>query len=163
MSIPKSDVCKFEDKLSGSTSAPHAHSHDHGDGGGAHIHSDLLSAAEHGHTHEHLDHAGEDFTSSLDTYHLTEPLIMLFHLIREVCRKRSARLFEQRFQGAWIYYRDRGVRNLRSIIVLSLFFIIIEVRVNHSPVGSGKTALTLALCRALRDKYNIGESRALFR
>jgi len=24
------------------------------------------------------------------------------------------------------------------------------------PVGSGKTALTLALCRALRDKYNIG-------
>ncbi|MSQ52979.1 MAG: urease accessory protein UreG, partial [Betaproteobacteria bacterium] len=23
------------------------------------------------------------------------------------------------------------------------------------PVGSGKTALTLALCRALRDKYNI--------
>lgn len=110
MAIPKSDVCKFEDKLSGSTSAPQAHSHDHGDGGGAHIHSDLLSAAEHGHTHEHLDHAGEDYTSSLDTYHLTEPLIMLFHLIREVCRKRSARLFEQRFQGAWIYHRDRGVR-----------------------------------------------------
>ena len=24
------------------------------------------------------------------------------------------------------------------------------------PVGSGKTALTLALCRALRDKYNVG-------
>lgn len=28
-----------------------------------------------------------------------------------------------------------------------------------SPVGSGKTALTLALCRALRDNYNIGELR----
>lgn len=25
------------------------------------------------------------------------------------------------------------------------------------PVGSGKTALTLALCRALRDKYNLGK------
>lgn len=25
------------------------------------------------------------------------------------------------------------------------------------PVGSGKTALLLALCRALRDEYNIGE------
>lgn len=25
------------------------------------------------------------------------------------------------------------------------------------PVGSGKTALLLALCRALRDDYNIGE------
>ncbi len=24
------------------------------------------------------------------------------------------------------------------------------------PVGSGKTALTLALCRALREKYNVG-------
>lgn len=26
----------------------------------------------------------------------------------------------------------------------------------HRPVGSGKTALLLALCRALRDEYNIG-------
>lgn len=26
------------------------------------------------------------------------------------------------------------------------------------PVGSGKTALLLALCRAFRDDYNIGES-----
>jgi Ni2+-binding GTPase involved in maturation of urease and hydrogenase len=26
------------------------------------------------------------------------------------------------------------------------------------PVGSGKTALLLALCRALRDEYNIGAS-----
>jgi urease accessory protein len=25
------------------------------------------------------------------------------------------------------------------------------------PVGSGKTALLLALCRAMRDEYNIGE------
>lgn len=28
---------------------------------------------------------------------------------------------------------------------------------DYRPVGSGKTALTLALCRRLRDKYNIGE------
>ena len=26
----------------------------------------------------------------------------------------------------------------------------------YSPVGSGKTALTLALCKRLRDDYNIG-------
>jgi len=25
------------------------------------------------------------------------------------------------------------------------------------PVGSGKTALTLALCKKMRDEYNIGE------
>ena len=30
-----------------------------------------------------------------------------------------------------------------------------------SPVGSGKTALLLALCRALRDEYNIGTSPLL--
>jgi len=28
----------------------------------------------------------------------------------------------------------------------------------RSPVGSGKTALLLALCRAFRDEFNIGES-----
>lgn len=31
-------------------------------------------------------------------------------------------------------------------------------RAHVSPVGSGKTALLLALCRALRDDYNIGAS-----
>ena len=28
----------------------------------------------------------------------------------------------------------------------------------YSPVGSGKTALLLALCRAFRDEFNIGKS-----
>lgn len=30
------------------------------------------------------------------------------------------------------------------------------------PVGSGKTALTLALCKKMRDEYNIGEFPVFF-
>jgi len=103
MAIPKSDVCKFEDKLAGASNAPHLH--DHGDGAGAHSHD--LSAAEHGHTHEHLDHAGKFAERDMPDY--------------------SNRDFKER--GFTI-----GI---------------------GGPVGSGKTALTLALCRALRDRYNI--------
>lgn len=35
---------------------------------------------------------------------------------------------------------------------------ILTVFINNRPVGSGKTALTLALCKRLRDEYNIGSS-----
>ena len=31
---------------------------------------------------------------------------------------------------------------------------------SYSPVGSGKTALTLALCRRLRKEYNIGNENS---
>lgn len=106
MAAPKSDVCKFEDKLTSSPSA-HAHTHDHGDGGHTHSHSEPFNAAEHGHTHEHLEHAGKFAERDLPDY--------------------SNRDFKER--GFTI-----GI---------------------GGPVGSGKTALTLALCRALRDKYNI--------
>jgi len=105
MAALKSDVCKFEDKLT--SNPPHAHTHDHGDGGHTHSHSEPFNAIEHGHTHEHLENAGKYAERDLPDY--------------------SNRDFKER--GFTI-----GI---------------------GGPVGSGKTALTLALCRALRDKYNI--------
>ena len=39
---------------------------------------------------------------------------------------------------------------------LASLYLAVHSEIPLRPVGSGKTALTLALCKALRQEYNIG-------
>ena len=114
------------------TDAPH--SHDLGD--------------EHGHTHEHLEHPGK-----LD--HL--PTV-----------QSHGRLHDPSFKGSTRSATYPIIRTGTSMSVVSQSASVGaysgkgEITSVHgfmnSPVGSGKTALTLVLCQRLRSEYNIGPS-----
>lgn len=171
-------TCKFTDQLTSDTSPDrddqqpthdHGHGHDHsllghshGDGSGA------WTPLEHGHTHEHLEHAGTSSggTAWRDLNKCIER--------RQVRRKGPGQsgspsdLMKSSTDACPIWplkpdYSSRnwteraftiGIGGLGRLIASS----VIACSDHHrfSPVGSGKTALTLALCQALRDHYNIG-------
>lgn len=109
------------------------HSHDHG--------------GDHGHTHEHLDHPGICSPSSPR------------HVLHNPPQANSPSVI---FQITLLETFKSGVS--RSGSVGTWFMLLWRHSASRPfssrPVGSGKTALTLALCKRLRGTYNIGE-RAL--
>lgn len=110
------------------------HSHDHGD--------------EHGHTHEHLEHPGK-----LEDLLTVQPRDRLYHNFCKGSTRsatcpiiRSGTSMSAVSQSASVgAYSGKG----ESTSIHSF---------TNSPVGSGKTALTLVLCQRLRSEYNIGPS-----
>lgn len=102
------------------------HSHTH-EGGASHSHA----AADHGHTHEILDGPGSFLGREM-------PIIE--------GRDWKDRAFTVGIGGYVIcsHLKDFSGEEVTLII-----------RCGDRPVGSGKTALMLALCLALRDQYNI--------
>lgn len=143
----KNETVQFFNNLSGSAatqaSAPHSHEH----GGAAHSHD--FGLGEHGHTHEHLEHAG-----MLHTFCILVRWTNRLHLSKENTQSVTCRTFrpatlrsadlQSELEGNCTYVWKGG------------HFIDKDAHIS-SPVGSGKTALTLALCQRLRKEFNIGE------
>ena len=154
------DTVQFINSLSPAAAPAPAHSHDHSHGDAGHSHShDGLN--EHGHTHEHLDNPG----ASLPIPALLECQFLFQYELthapaarREVCRTRHARLLFAQLRGARLHRRHRRVRVSRPFSAFCDDAHAGRTRCLSSPVGSGKTALTLALCQKLRKEYNIGAS-----
>lgn len=122
-------VCQFENRLSPNDEhGTHSHSHDHAAPG----HTHDAAAAEHGHTHEHLEDAG-----GYPAWRSVSNLQASTH--RETCQT-TLDVTGKKEPSPLVSGGEYGV----------------GAPAYSSPVGSGKTALLLALCRALRDKYNIG-------
>ena len=154
------DTVQFINNLSANASqAATEPAHAHERGGPTHSHD---GPGDHGHTHEHLDHAGE-FVYPLQA---SVPLLMsvLFNGGgRQVRGARYARLRSPELRGAWFHHRHWRVREISILLRFQTVSTRVPPRAlttctafDSRPVGSGKTALTLALCQKLRAAYNIG-------
>lgn len=141
-----SDTVQFINNLSGASGAPHSHSH--GDGP-SHSHG----ADEHGHTHEHLDHPGKYTSGQL---HVREGGALPERCVQASMRSAicpTIRRVTSRSAGSPL-----GSAGMCASVMLVSCLLRARVLICHivRPVGSGKTALTLALCQKLRKEFNIG-------
>ena len=131
---------QFINNLSSSASPP-PHIHDHGGGGHTHDHGD------HGHTHEHLDNPGE----SPSYLRRSRSVANLRPTQGSMLSAKCPTSIQGALRSVDSPSGSGGERRLPTPSTLILSD-------TGSPVGSGKTALTLALCQRLRNAYNIGRS-----
>ena len=134
---------QFINNLSSSQDAQLSHSHQ--DGEISHSH-DL---GEHGHTHEHLDHPGNHILITIwviipDALQASSQNGIYLIIPKGTSRKEASRLVLA------------GLSTTNTPLIATLLSPLLS-----RPVGSGKTALTLALCKRLREQYNIGQHLCL--
>ena len=134
---------QFINNLSSSQDAQLSHSHQ--DGEISHSH-DL---GEHGHTHEHLDHPGNHILITIwviipDALQASSQNEIYLIIPKGTSRKEASRLVLA------------GLSTTNTPLIATLLSPLLS-----RPVGSGKTALTLALCKRLREQYNIGQHLCL--
>lgn len=129
----------FINKTSSANEPQHAHSHDHSNVDHSHSHG-----GDHGHTHEHLDNAGMENiriyrTCSIITSNQGNTTNEIYLIIL----------------GETSLIEVSQLASVGKLDLVSYTAIANSLIMHTRPVGSGKTALTLALCQNLREKYNI--------
>ena len=149
------DTVQFINNLSGEGEAGLAHTHSHE----GHTHSH--GPNEHGHTHEILDHPGEHHFHGhrWSIFYSCRPISPLLGRFAERDMPDYAgRNFEERgfTIGIGGYARSPSFHHLQIASTRVPPQALTTCTAFHRPVGSGKTALTLALCQKLRAAYNIG-------
>ncbi|KAK4047436.1 hypothetical protein OIO90_006181 [Microbotryomycetes sp. JL221] len=140
---------------SSASSQTHSHSHDHGSThshGHSHDHQHQPHQRHHHHHHEHSSSAGQDLTTPAPGYTAQQWSTMTDRQRLVVQHGHDHSAMEHVGKWSPCKFAERDMPDFSNRNWNERAFTIGI----GGPVGSGKTALTLALCKAFRDSHNIG-------